>query len=99
MDPSNPSHIAKMFMDYMNDDIDEEFVRLYFESNLQGYFASSSRPRLQRRNIERNHKNGHKQLFNDYFSEAPVYTDEQFRQRYRMHKPVLLHIVEALGQT
>jgi len=30
MDPSNPSHIAKMFMDYMNDGMDEELVRLYF---------------------------------------------------------------------
>jgi hypothetical protein len=98
MDPSNPSHIAKMFMDYMNDDMDEELVRLYFESNLQEDFASSSRPRHQRRNIERNREDGHKRLFNDYFSEALVYTDEQFRRRYRMRKHVFLHIVEALSQ-
>jgi hypothetical protein len=98
MNPSNPSHIAKMFMDYMNDGMDEELVRLYFESNPQEEFASSSRPRRQRRNIERNREEGHTRLFNDYFSEAPVYTDEQFRRRYRMRKHVFLRIVEALSQ-
>jgi uncharacterized membrane protein YvbJ len=81
MDPSNPSHIAKIFMDYMNDDMDEKLARLYFEIQAQGV-ANSSRPRRQRRTIERNREEGHDRLFNDYFSEAPVYTDEQFRRRY-----------------
>ncbi|XP_058775982.1 uncharacterized protein LOC131650285 [Vicia villosa] len=98
MDPSNPSHIAKMFMDYMNDGMDEELVRLYFKSEAQKEGASSSRPRRRRRNIERNREEGHEHLFNDYFSKAPVYTDEQFRRRYRMHKHVFLRIVEALGE-
>ncbi|XP_058776996.1 uncharacterized protein LOC131651349 [Vicia villosa] len=94
MDPSNPSHIAKMFMDFMNDDTDEELVRLFMEEEA----SSSKRPRSQRRNIERNREEGHDRLFNDYFSETPVYTNEQFRRRYRMHKHVFLRIVEALGQ-
>ncbi|CAK8562180.1 unnamed protein product [Lathyrus sativus] len=94
MDPSNPSHIAKMFMDYMNDDMDEELVRLFMEEEA----SSSRRPRRQRRNIERNREEGHERLFKDYFSETPVYTNEQFRRRYRMHKHVFLRIVEALGQ-
>ncbi|XP_024628225.1 uncharacterized protein [Medicago truncatula] len=42
MDPSNRSHIAKMFMDYMNHGMDEELVRLYFKSNPQEDFASSN---------------------------------------------------------
>jgi hypothetical protein len=99
MDPSNPSHLGKMFMDFMNDGMDEELVRLYFEEvHAQEEFGSSSRPRRQRRNIERQREEGHERLFNDYFSETPVYTDEQFRRRYRMHKHVFLRIVEALGQ-
>ncbi|KAK2357493.1 hypothetical protein QL285_094758 [Trifolium repens] len=99
MDPSNPSHLGKMFMDFMNDGMDEELVRLYFEEvHAQEEFGSSSRHRRQRRNIERQREEGHERLFNDYFSETPVYTDEQFRRRYRMHKHVFLRIVEALGQ-
>ncbi|CAK8532769.1 unnamed protein product [Lathyrus sativus] len=94
MNPSNPFHIAKMFMDYMNDDMDEELVRLYMEEEA----SSSRRPRRQRRNIESNHEEGHDRLFKDYFSETLVYTNEQFRRRYRMHKHVFLRIVEALGQ-
>lgn len=38
MDPSNPSHIAKMFMDYMNDGMDEELVSLFFESQKEEDF-------------------------------------------------------------
>ncbi|KEH21942.1 hypothetical protein MTR_7g027205 [Medicago truncatula] len=71
MDPSNPSHVAKIFMDYMNDNMDEDLVRIYFESNTQEEFVSSK---------------------------ALVYTDEQFRRRYRMRKHVFLHIVETLDQ-
>jgi len=73
--------------------LDEELLRLAQEE-----FASLSRPRRQRRNIERNREEGHERLFNEYFSETPVYTDEKFRRRYRMHKHVFLHIIEALGQ-
>ncbi|CAK8540846.1 unnamed protein product [Lathyrus sativus] len=98
MDLSNPSHLGKMFMDFMNDGMDEELVKLYVESHAQEECESSSRPRRQRRNIERNREEGHERLFNDYFSETPVYTDEQFRRRYRMHTHVFLRIVEALGQ-
>ncbi|CAK8579378.1 unnamed protein product [Lathyrus sativus] len=94
MDPSNPSHITKMFMDYMNDDMDEERVRLYMEEEA----SSSRRPRRQRRNIESNRKEGHDRLFKDDFSETSIYTNEQFRRRYQMHKHVFLRIVEALGQ-
>lgn len=78
MDHSNPSHIAKVFMDYMNDDMDEELVRLFMKEEA----SNSKRPRRQRRNIERNHEEGYDRLFNDYFSETPIYTNEQFRRRY-----------------
>lgn len=91
MDPSDSSHIAKI-MDYMNDDMDEELVRLYFESEAREKVVSSRRPRRRRRNIERKCEERHERLFNDYFSVAPVYTDEQFYRRYRMHKHVFLCI-------
>ena len=48
-----------------SDNMDEELVRLYFESQEQ--HASSSMPRRQRRNIESNREEGHDRLFNDYF--------------------------------
>ncbi|CAL5185410.1 unnamed protein product [Lathyrus oleraceus] len=70
MDPSNPSHIAKMFMDYMNDNMDEEIVRLFMEEEA----SSSRRPRRQRRDIERNCEEGHDRLFKDYFSKTPKCT-------------------------
>ncbi|XP_058761649.1 uncharacterized protein LOC131635064 [Vicia villosa] len=51
------------------------------------------------RDIHEKHcrEEGHNRLFNDYFSEIPVYTDVQFRRRFRMHRHVFLRIVDALG--
>ncbi|XP_058726961.1 uncharacterized protein LOC131598366 [Vicia villosa] len=85
-------------MDFMNGGMDEELVKLYFESHAQEESESSSRSRRQRRNIERNREEGHERLFNDYFLETLVYTDEKFHRRYQMYKHVFLRIVEALGQ-
>lgn len=54
MDPYNPSHIAKMFTNYMNDGMDEELVMLFFESQNKEEASSSKRPRNQRRDTKRN---------------------------------------------
>ncbi|KAI5443659.1 hypothetical protein KIW84_012346 [Lathyrus oleraceus] len=58
--------------------------------------GSSSRPK-RRTTVDRGREEGHNRLFNDYFSENPVYTDVQFRRRFGMHRHVFLRIVDALG--
>jgi hypothetical protein len=55
--------------------MNEELVRLYFQSEPQEV-ASSRRTRCKV--ILRGITEGHERLFNDYFSKAPTYTDEQF---------------------
>ena len=50
-----------------------------------------------RRYINRDHEEDHNRLFAKYFSDSPLYTDEQFRRRFRMRKHLFLRIVEALG--
>ena len=47
-----------------------------------------------RRYIDRDHIQGHRRLYNDYFSLNPVYTDKQFRRRFRMRRSLFLRIVE-----
>ena len=49
-----------------------------------------------RRYVNRNRAAGHERLFNDYFSDDPVYTDQQFRRRFRMKRDLFLEIVEAV---
>ncbi|XP_013632690.1 PREDICTED: uncharacterized protein LOC106338206, partial [Brassica oleracea var. oleracea] len=36
-------------------------------------------------------------LWNDYFSETPTYPDNLFRRRFRMNKPLFMHIVDRLS--
>ncbi|EEE50942.1 hypothetical protein OsJ_31489 [Oryza sativa Japonica Group] len=50
-----------------------------------------------RRYINRDHQDDHNRLFAKYYSANPLYTDNQFRRRFRMRKHLFLHIVEALG--
>ena len=46
--------------------------------------------------FERYRKQGHNQLWNDYFKENPTYPPEMFRRRFRMNKPLFLRIVERI---
>ncbi|XP_050214648.1 uncharacterized protein LOC126665781 [Mercurialis annua] len=39
---------------------------------------------------------GHDRLFNDYFSDKPVYLENIFHRRFRMRKELFLRIVESL---
>uniref|UniRef100_A0A0D2ZY00 Uncharacterized protein n=1 Tax=Brassica oleracea var. oleracea TaxID=109376 RepID=A0A0D2ZY00_BRAOL len=47
--------------------------------------------------FERYRKQGHNQLWNDYFKENPTYPPEMFRRRFRMNKPLFLRIVERIS--
>ena len=47
--------------------------------------------------IERNREEGHKNLWNDYFSDTPTYPHNLFRRRFRMNKPLFLYIVNRLS--
>ncbi|RWR85040.1 putative nuclease HARBI1 [Cinnamomum micranthum f. kanehirae] len=46
--------------------------------------------------IHRGRISRHHRLYNDYFSENPVYTPSQFRRRFRMRKPLFLRIVNVV---
>jgi len=50
-----------------------------------------------RRVVHRNREEGHDRLFNDYFLENHVYTDIQFRRRFRMWRHLFLRIVDTLN--
>ncbi|XP_057432130.1 uncharacterized protein LOC130724877 [Lotus japonicus] len=90
----------KIIEDALNDlQAQEACIQLIIEEHLQQVDGSSSNCRRQRSHIERNREEGHVRLWNDYFSTNPVYTEEQFRRRYRMRKHVFLRIVEAISNT
>ncbi|XP_062100749.1 uncharacterized protein LOC133806672 [Humulus lupulus] len=72
------------------DDHDDQ----YFKALMDG--GSSTRQGRKRAHIDRGHVEGHQRLFDDYFSDEPVYTEYQFRRRFRMHRHVFLRIVQAL---
>ncbi|XP_062099075.1 uncharacterized protein LOC133804991 [Humulus lupulus] len=46
--------------------------------------------------INRDRESANRNLFNDYFAENPRFTDLMFRQRFRMVRPLFLHILDAI---
>jgi hypothetical protein len=74
-------------------------INVKIQAKIKPQQADTSRRRhASRKYIERNREEGHEQLVADYFAEHPIYTDKQFRTRYRMRRPLFLRIVHALGE-
>ncbi|XP_057809119.1 uncharacterized protein LOC131023592 [Salvia miltiorrhiza] len=55
--------------------------------------------RARRRYIERRREIGHEGVFEQYFSEDPIYPLEYFRTRFRMRKPLFERIMNKLVAT
>ncbi|XP_021729341.1 protein ALP1-like [Chenopodium quinoa] len=45
---------------------------------------------------DREREKGHFQLYNDYFAINPVYSENHFRRRFRMHKPLFCRIMNKV---
>ena len=58
--------------------------------------SSSNNRRRRRKYINRNRETGEDRLMRDYFGDEPVYTDFQFRTRFRMQRHLFLRIVTDL---
>jgi hypothetical protein len=83
------------------DEILEDMAAEEFKTRIDEEASTeSSRHRRHsgpRRYIPRNREAGHEDLVANYFSANPIYTDEMFRRRFRMNKPLFLRIVHTLS--
>ncbi|XP_071687045.1 uncharacterized protein [Rutidosis leptorrhynchoides] len=57
---------------------------------------SSIRPKISRRHLNRDRKETAQRLWNDYFSESPVFPGDYFRNRYRMSRALFLRICNGI---
>lgn len=90
------------FSDSSDDEIEERYTEVY--ENVHQQLEDKYRRRQQARSsrgrrtyIDRGREEGHARLWNDYFSENPVYSPDMFRRRFRMNKPLFLRIVDSLS--
>jgi len=82
------------------DGILEDMIQEELKAYIDGEASTVSRHRRQTgpcRYIPRNREAAHDDLVAIYFSTNPIYTDEMFRRRFRMNKPLFLRIVHALS--
>ncbi|XP_021836915.2 uncharacterized protein [Spinacia oleracea] len=56
------------------------------------------RPILNRWYVPRDREEADLRLFNDYFSDSPVYKEDIFLRRFRMHRHVFVSIVESMSE-
>ena len=83
----------------LNDsDSDDDFEIIVFlaleEEQLERERASISHRGsvLGRKFIQRDHGQGHRRLFQDYFAKSPVYPFNVFQRRFRMSRSLFLRI-------
>jgi hypothetical protein len=100
-DSSSSDNIEEIMWEEINDPMEAEIeaqIEAQLQAQLQAHAGTSNRRRgYKQRYIYRNHEEDHNRLFAKYFSENPLYIDDQFCRRFRMRKHLFLHIVEALG--
>ena len=90
-DSVNSEKFEEMMWAEINDPMDAE-IEAQIEAELEAEIAaelagpSARRGGYTRRYINRDHEEDHNRLFAKYFSDSPLYTDEQFRRRFRMRK-------------
>ncbi|KAJ9552372.1 hypothetical protein OSB04_016417 [Centaurea solstitialis] len=63
---------------------------------IQNEEAEPSNPRPRGPNKDRGREDGHDKLVADYFSDNPVYNDEDFKRRFRMSRRLFVRIVSDL---
>ncbi|XP_056866738.1 uncharacterized protein LOC130512600 [Raphanus sativus] len=83
-----------MFDQYFDQYSDQFFEKLTIDYANQ---LEEIENRKKRIHIERNREEGDQRLWNDYFSETPIYPENIFRRRFRMKKPLFMHIVDRLS--
>uniref|UniRef100_A0A0D3C2S7 DDE Tnp4 domain-containing protein n=1 Tax=Brassica oleracea var. oleracea TaxID=109376 RepID=A0A0D3C2S7_BRAOL len=87
--------------------VDDENFDQYFDQQFDQAFENFSlitvikkmqgKRGKKRVHIERDREEGNVRLWNDYFSETPTYPVNLFRRRFRMNKPLFMHIVDRLS--
>jgi len=78
-----------------DDDIDELLLwDLLFESSDDSDTISNCR--AKRRVIDRGITEGHARIFQDYFSDNPVYPESMFRRRYRLPSKLLKSLIRDI---
>ncbi|XP_022568219.2 uncharacterized protein LOC111211424 [Brassica napus] len=83
----------------MGDAFDQRFEAAFdecFEDTYNNIVENRTKKQSKRAYVERNREEGYTRLWNDYFSEDPIFSAHLFRQRFRMNKAVFMRIVDRL---
>ncbi|XP_048498309.1 uncharacterized protein LOC125496777 [Beta vulgaris subsp. vulgaris] len=54
-------------------------------------------PKKKKKIIPRDRDDANHRLMNDYFVNRPLYTEDMFRRRFRMHRPLFVRLVDAVA--
>lgn len=91
--------VYSSFLLVMSESSDEEVVISYLmdeDEDIARYMCgkgSDQRPRkIRRPNFELGTQEGNMNIFRDYFLATPVYSEDQFKRRFRMAKPLFYRI-------
>lgn len=91
--------LERLLWEFMNDPLEAEIdaeIEEDIEASIDVDLAGTSNQPTKKRYIDRQRGDANKRLEGDYFCNNPVYTDVQFRPRFRMRRHLFLRIVHTL---
>uniref|UniRef100_A0A0D3D335 DDE Tnp4 domain-containing protein n=1 Tax=Brassica oleracea var. oleracea TaxID=109376 RepID=A0A0D3D335_BRAOL len=86
--------VDENFDQYFDQHFDQTFENLFINYGDQ---EDERKRRKKRVFIQINREECHICLSNDHFSETPTYPENLFRRRFRMNKPLFMHIVDRIS--
>ncbi|XP_010500080.1 PREDICTED: uncharacterized protein LOC104777507 isoform X1 [Camelina sativa] len=96
---SSSNNIEERMDEYFDQAFDNYFDK-EFENRFNQAFSDQQEATMEkpkRSYIERDREDGHRRLWDDYFSDDATYPPRFFRRRFRMNKSLFLRIVERLS--
>uniref|UniRef100_A0A0D3BK38 DDE Tnp4 domain-containing protein n=1 Tax=Brassica oleracea var. oleracea TaxID=109376 RepID=A0A0D3BK38_BRAOL len=86
------------FDQYFDQHFDQQFDQAFENFSINYDDQEDARKKRKKRvHIERDREEGNVRLWNDYFSKTPTYPANLFRRRFRINKPLFMHIVDQLS--
>ena len=90
--------VVKRLKDQMDDDEDDELVWQVMQSIIEPNTARQSGGSLpgRRPNLPRDRVAAHQRLYEDYFSQSPLYNAQMFRRRFRMRRELFQFVMDGV---
>ena len=81
-----------------DDQLDDVIFDMVMSSDLSGSDRKRRRTSMSGKlpNVERNFEQGHRRIYDDFFSDNPTFSEDKLQRRFRMPAQLFKHIMKTV---